>query len=151
VGVGNEETWKRFCTAIQREELTKDPRFKTNADRIALENRNALSKILQNIFLTKPAKDWIDLLWRADIPSGTINSIEDLSKDSHLKSRGAFATVEHAALGEIAIVASMPKLLDTPGSVRLPPPTLGEHTKEVLLELDISEAQIKILKSKSVI
>ncbi len=151
VGVGNEETWKRFCTAIQREELTNDSRFKTNANRIAPENRTALSKILQSIFLTKSARHWIDLLWGADIPSGTINSIEDLAKDSHLRSRGAFASVKHRSLGEISIVTSMPKLLDTPGSVRLPPPTLGEHTKEVLRELGFPNGEISALKSKGII
>lgn len=151
VGVGNEETWKRFCVAIQREELTNDPRFKTNADRIAPENRNALSKILQTIFLTKSARDWVELLWGADIPSGTINSIEDLAEDSHLKSRGAFARVGHRSLGEISLVTSMPKLSETPGSVRLPPPTLGEHTREVLLELGVPDAEIRALESKGII
>jgi len=73
---------------------------------------------------------------------GVINSVEDLPHDPQLLARGAFAQVNHSALGKVRIVAAIPKMSETPGGIRLPPPRLGEHTDQVLLELGLSRREI---------
>jgi crotonobetainyl-CoA:carnitine CoA-transferase CaiB-like acyl-CoA transferase len=142
VAVGNEELWVSFCKAIGREELTTDGRFRSNAERIIPENRAALNDLIEGALQEKTAGEWLEILWKAGIPCGRINEIESLAGDPHLGSRGVFTSVEHPSLGKLGIVAPMPKLSETPGSVRLAPPTLGQHTSEILLQLGFSSSEI---------
>jgi formyl-CoA transferase/CoA:oxalate CoA-transferase len=151
VAVGNEELWKTFCRTIGREELTEDPRFCTNASRIIPENRKALSREVEETFRDRTAEEWIGLLWEAGIPAGPINSVEYLQKDPHLMARGAFAKVSNPVLGEVSIVAAMPKLSSTPGGVHRPPPMLGQHTSELLAELGLSAEEIVKLRSEGLV
>lgn len=151
IAIGNEEQWKELCTIIGREELVDDPRFRTNSERIKEENRKQLIELISSALKERGVSDWLKLLWEKGIPAGKVNKIEELREDKHLRERGVFVNVKHPVLGYIEIVAPIPKLSETPGSVRMPAPILGEHTEQVLLELGISREEIDELRRRNVI
>ncbi len=151
VAVGNDEMWAKLCEIIDRKDLIHDPRFRTNPDRILPENRSALTGILQELFVKRPAASWVNAFRNAGIPAGVINSIEDLQRDPQLLERGTFTEVKHPSLGRLRIVTALPKFSEMSGSVRLPSPKLGEHTDEVLREIGLSRKEIlRLRKDKTI-
>jgi CoA:oxalate CoA-transferase len=151
VAVANEALWRTFCRTIGREELVEDPRFRTNALRTIPENRESLAREVEATFRDRTAGEWIEALWGAGVPAGPINGVEYLPKDPQLVARGAFATVSNPVVGDVDIVAAMPKLSGTPGGVHRPPPTLGQHSSELLAELGLSAEEIARLRSENVV
>lgn len=151
VAVGNDELWARLCNLIGRGDLVNDPRFKTNNERIALENRNALTEILQGIFRTGSAADWQNMLKKSGIPVGIINSVDDLIRDPQLIARRAFAPMRHSSLGKVSLFMGLPRFSGTPAKIRRASPLLGEHTAEILTELGYSKKQILRMQQGHVI
>ncbi|MEM1525359.1 MAG: CoA transferase [Nitrososphaerales archaeon] len=147
----NEELWSKLCKAINREDLLNDPRFKTNAERIIPENREALASILSEVFKQKTSQEWLKILWDAEIPAGPINTIDKLVDDPHLKERGDIVEIEHKTLGMIKLFGIVPKLSETKGEISKPPPLLGQHTIEILKELGYKDEDISELLKKGVI
>ena len=149
VAVGSERQWPRFCEALGLSELTGDPRFATNGDRVV--NRAELHPILARRFADARAHVWLEALTAASIPCGPINDIV-----------GAFASAEAEALGMnveqlhpvwgVIRQAGIPFTLEgTPASIRTPPPTLGEHTENILGELGYSVEDIADLRRRDVV
>jgi CoA:oxalate CoA-transferase len=151
LAVGNDQMWSKLCGLIGRNELVSDPRFRTNPDRIKPENRKAIRQLLDNVFKTRSASVWVGLLRKEGIPAGLISKIEELGNDPQLRARNALVSVTHSKLGNIQVVAALPKLSATPASVRRAAPVLGEHTDQVLVELGYSKKQIVSMRSKGVI
>jgi crotonobetainyl-CoA:carnitine CoA-transferase CaiB-like acyl-CoA transferase len=151
VAVGNDELWAKLCRIIEREDLIADPRFQSNPDRILPANREILTGILQEALMRRPFDSWVKAFNDVGIPGGVINSVEDLAHDPQLRARGAFAVVNHSALGRVEIVAALPKFSNTSGRIRLPSPRLGEHTDEVLRELGLSRREILGLRKSGII
>lgn len=147
VGVANDRQWRAFCEAIGTPQLADDPRFKTNADRTA--NREILSEILQKIFEKNKREYWINILEKYKIPTAPVYEMDEVFKDPYVSDM-IFHT-RHSNLGYIPQL-SEPVLLNgfRLNNIR-PPPTLGEHTVEVLKELGYSDEEIKILKEKGII
>ena len=151
VAVGNDELWAKLCRIIEREDLIADLRFRSNPDRILPVNRKVLTRILQQALLKRPSDSWVGAFREVGIPAGVINSVEDVAHDPHLRARGAFAEVNHPALGKVEIVAALPKFSETSWRIRLPPPRLGEHANEVLRELGLSRRDILELRKSGII
>ncbi len=151
VAVGNDDLWSSLCKLIQRPELIKDPRFRTNTERIKPENRDVLSSLLGKEFHKKALAEWLRLLKEAGIPAGPINRIEDLANDEQLKSRHLLVQVRHKSLGKIKVVSGLPKLSLTPATMRRAPPTLGQHTDEVLYGLGYSKKEISHLRASGIL
>jgi CoA:oxalate CoA-transferase len=135
IAVGNEDLWERLCEFLAIPGLKDDPRFRSNSERIKRGNRSALSKILQGFFLDKPAKEWVESLNAIGIPAGKINPVTALKADPQLLARGAFKQARHSKLGKVDVFMGLPKLPASPPSLRRASPALGEHTKQILLEL----------------
>ena len=133
VGVGNEGLWKKFCAAIGLRELCEDPRFASNADR--LRNYDSLRPLLAGRLKTKPRAEWKRILEEAGIPSGYINTVEEVFNDPQIQARGMIEQIHHPTIGLLKLVGIPIKLSDSPGKIRLPPPRLGEHTEEILAML----------------
>lgn len=130
VAVGNDRLWENFCRAIDRADLLEDERFRTNRERS--KNWKELDDILIPVFENKLAAEWLELLQKAGIPCGPINTIDKVVKDPQLLSRDMIVKTVHGVVGEFLVPGIPVKLSETPGKVERPAPVLGEHTGEVL-------------------
>jgi crotonobetainyl-CoA:carnitine CoA-transferase CaiB-like acyl-CoA transferase len=125
VAVGNDGQFARLCRVLGVPGAAADPRFATNADRVA--NRDALVALLEGALAARGAADWVAALGGAGVPCGLVNDVGE-----------AFALAERLGLGPVADAGGVPQVADpiglsaTPASYRLAPPALGEHTAEVL-------------------
>ena len=150
IGVGNDRLWRTFCPLIGLPQLVDDARYATNAARNA--NRPALIALLQDTFLTKTYEEWEAILVPAGIPMGAINTIDRVVEHPQVAARGALVECTHPVAGTIQTVAPAVRMSETPGSVRMPAPLLGEHTDDVLRErLGMSDAEITALRRSGAI
>ncbi len=137
--------WKIFCPVIGCPELTEDPRYRSNSDRKA--NRDSLVARLQEVFLTRTYEDWETLLTGSGIPVGAINNLAEVVEHPQVRARGSMVEMNHPSAGRVRIVGVPVRLSATPGSVRTPSPTLGQHTDEVLRELGWDANEIDALRA----
>lgn len=140
----SDEQWRRLFAAIERPGLIDDPRFATVGARG--ENIDTVYAILTDAMRDRSTTEWRERLTAADIPNGSANTLTDLLTDSYLEETGFFRTAEHAAAGRICVTAPPISFSATPASIRRLPPMLGEHTEEVLREIDYSDADITALE-----
>jgi crotonobetainyl-CoA:carnitine CoA-transferase CaiB-like acyl-CoA transferase len=150
LAVGSEKLWKVFCPVIGCPELAEDPRYRTNADRA--RNRASLIVKLEQVFLTRTYEDWEAVLLAHGIPVGAINNIAQVVEHPQVKARNTLVEMAHPRAGNVRMVGAPVRLSQTPGSVRTPAPTLGEHTDEVLRELlGLDQAEIDALRAAGAI
>ena len=134
VGVGTEPLWKRFVKMMGIEnDVGSDARFLSNALRI--QHREALYPILQEMFVRETVKSWLKKLAEADIPAAPINNVAGALDDAQTRARNLIVQLQHPAIGTAKSIANPVRLSNTPVTYRLPPPLLGEHTKEILQSL----------------
>ena len=149
IAIGSQKLWKIFCPLIGRPDLTDDARFCDNNARV--QNRELLTGMLQQVFLTKTFDDWAALFEPAGIPFGAINSVDKLVEHPQVKARNAIVDIDHPRAGPYKLVGVPMRLSATPGAVRSPSPALGEHTREALRELlNLDAAQIQTLLDEGV-
>jgi formyl-CoA transferase len=150
VGVASEGIWQRFCAAIGKPELARDPRFERNPDRVA--NRSALIPGLSEIFRSRNNETWLRLLNEAEVPCAPIQTIDEVFHSPQVLHRKMLVEVTHPTAGTVRMAGLPVKFSETPASVRLPPPLLGEHSEQVLSSwLGISGEAVAKLKQKGVI
>ena len=130
VTVPNNKFWTGFCEAIDRREWIADARYATNAKRIA--NRATLIPLITARFGEDTRDRWIKRLLARDVPAGPVNTIDEVVKEGYLDEAGMLTNVMHTTCGKVVTPGLPIRLSATPGAVRLPPPTLGEHNKTVL-------------------
>ncbi|HVQ74966.1 MAG TPA: CoA transferase [Candidatus Binatia bacterium] len=133
VGVANNSLWERFCTALERPDLVRDPRFETEAGRVA--ERDQLVPLLNEILGARPVDEWLAALDRAGVPAGRIKTVAEVCESAHLKARGMVVTLDHPKAGAVTAMGVPIRLHDTPGAAAAPPPLLGQHTEEILTKL----------------
>ena len=149
VAVGSERIWDRFCEGIQREDLRENPDYAGNADRVA--HRSTLVPMLQEMFLTRPVQEWVDVLQNVNVPCGSINDLADVFSDPQILHRQMYQEMPHPTLGTIKQTGLPIKFSLTPGGLDRHPPLLGEHNQEILTGLGYSRAEIERLTEASVI
>jgi crotonobetainyl-CoA:carnitine CoA-transferase CaiB-like acyl-CoA transferase len=135
VAVANPRLWRRFCDAIDRRDLYDDPRFRTNSERMT--NRDALKRELEAHFARWTVDELTARLEQRSVPCGRVRSMRQAIEHPQVEARGLIARQTHPALGAIETLGPVIKLSRTPAQVRLPPPALGEHTKEILDGLQV--------------
>jgi formyl-CoA transferase/CoA:oxalate CoA-transferase len=132
LAVGSDGLWRAFCPLIGAPELTDDPRYATNATRVA--NRVTLVARLQEIFLGRTYAEWEALLEPAGIPVGAIRTLDRVVEHPQVRARALLQESHHPAAASAPVIAPYFRLSATPGGVRSPAPLLGQHTDAVLSE-----------------
>jgi len=145
VGVGNDRQWTALCRVVDREAWRDDPRFRTNGDRVV--HRAEFVPLLEAIFATRPAHDWIELLSAAGIPCGRIRSVPEALDSPEARARDMVVEVEGADGRPLPLVGPPVKLSATPARARSRPPALGEHTDEILGEIGYTREEIERLRT----
>ncbi|UXC35326.1 CaiB/BaiF CoA transferase family protein [Cupriavidus gilardii] len=150
VAVGNDGQFRKFVEAGGRPELSADPRFATNPQRVA--NRDTLVPMLAEMVRPRTRAQWIADLEAAGVPCGPINTLDDVFEDAQVKARGLRVDLPHPSAGEVKLVGSPIKMSATPPQAVRHPPLLGEHTDAVLGEmLGYTPERIAELRAKGVL
>lgn len=148
--IGNNKLWKDFCKAIDKEELTDHPKFKTN--RLRTDNKDELIPILEEVMKSKTTQEWIDIFEEYGLPYSPLNTVDKVVEDDNINYRGMMEEVEQPGIGKVKIAGSPFKLSKTPAEVRSHAPKLGENTEEVLSNLlNYSDEEIENLKDDEVV
>jgi crotonobetainyl-CoA:carnitine CoA-transferase CaiB-like acyl-CoA transferase len=149
IGANNDQQFLRLCEFAGAPELAKDARFVTNADR--LKHRVELLDIFSDLTRRHSTQYWVDGLDVVGLPCGPVNTIDRVFADPQVLHREMRVSMAHPA-GDVPLIGSPLKLSATPVSYRRPPPTLGEHTDEVLRDLaGLDDDQRLALKKAGVI
>jgi len=150
VAAGNDSQYRHFVTAGGEEHLADNPLFKSNPLRV--EHRKKLIPLLEVMTRKKTKSEWISLLEKANVPCGPINNFKEVFENEQVIARKVQINVPHPTVGNMKLVASPMKLSKTPTEVRMAPPTLGQHTAEILHErLKLTDESIASLRDKGII
>ncbi|MGH7276328.1 MAG: CaiB/BaiF CoA transferase family protein [Candidatus Rokuibacteriota bacterium] len=149
VAASGQTMYRRLCTAIGAPELVDDPRFKTIHDRS--KNRKALNAELDRALVKRPSAEWIEILNTAGVPSGPIYNVKQVFEDPQIRHLGMAQTVRHPERGEMKVQGLPATLSRTPGAIRRPAPTHGQHTDEILRELGYTPGEIAELKKNGAV
>jgi crotonobetainyl-CoA:carnitine CoA-transferase CaiB-like acyl-CoA transferase len=150
LAVTGQAIWERFCRTIEREDLIKHADYASSTQRS--KNRDALSEEINATLRTKPSAHWIAFFNEAGVPSGPINSIDEVFADPQVQHLGMAQPVHSDALGrDLTLVGQPVALSETPSSIRLPSPEQGEHTEEILREAGYSDTEIAAFRENGTI
>ena len=146
LAIGNDGQFARFCEACGHPDWAQDARFATNTARV--QHRAELLERLLPVMRTRTTAEWIALLEDKAVPCGPINTVAQAFDDPQVRHRGIARTLPRQSgdgIAQVATVANPMRLSASPVSYRRAPPSLGQHTQEVLHELGLSEDRIRAL------
>jgi formyl-CoA transferase/CoA:oxalate CoA-transferase len=129
IGANKDAFWRSLCGILNLPELTADPRFATNADRV--RNNDALVPLLQDAFMTADSAHWLAALGGAGIPAEPVLAYDEALAHPQAVARGVTAEIQDAARGAIRTLSSPLKLKGTPATLRSRAPDLDEHGAEI--------------------
>lgn len=146
---GNQSFWLKLCQALDRRDLAADPRFGSWLAR--LDHAAALIPLLEATFKARPCGEWLRLLAAHDIPCARVQTLREFMADPFVAHHGMARHYEHGEVGPLTLMGLPISLSETPGRDGGPPPTLGQHTTEILKELGYSAAAIEELAARGII
>ncbi len=149
LAVGNDEQWQRFCRVAGLFEAAGDARFTTNESRV--RHCGALTAIVAGVMRQRTRAEWTTALVPAGVPCGPVRAVDEVLADPQLAAREMVQHVDHATAGSIPLLGIPIKLSATPGAIRRAPPTLGQDTVAVLLELGFGGEEIDALRASGAI
>jgi crotonobetainyl-CoA:carnitine CoA-transferase CaiB-like acyl-CoA transferase len=149
LGVGSDNTWRKFCEVAGLEDLGKDPRYATNAGRVA--HYDELMPRVRAVIQQRSTEEWLALLRAAEVPVGKINSVSEALADPHLAERNFLVELPHPSLGLLRSLATPITMSMTALRYELHPPLLGEHTEQILTEMGYSPEQIQTFRQQGVV
>jgi len=149
LGIANDRLWGKFCQDAGLLEAANDPRFRTNPARVA--NKEETVSLVQSVLRTRSGKAWVTAMRAAGVPCAPINTFDDLMADSHLAERGMFTEWQKDGQDRVRSVAYPVTLNGEKMPVRLPPPSLGEHSAVILHEFGFEPAEIDGLIAAGVV
>ena len=150
LAIGNDAQFQRFCDLADRLDLSEDERFQKNSLRVRY--RDSLVPEVVGIMKTKTTEQWLNELNQRGIPCGPIHNLDQVFADPQVRHRGMQQTLNHPTAGTVSSVGNPIKLSVTPVEYEKAPPTLGQHTADVLKAvLGLDEAGIAELLEGRVI
>jgi crotonobetainyl-CoA:carnitine CoA-transferase CaiB-like acyl-CoA transferase len=149
LGVANDVLWRKFCELAGLSAIADDPRFRTNADRVA--NRAATVGMVQAVMVTRTADEWVRRLSEVGIPASPINSFADVTEHPHTAASGMVIELPHERYGTLKTVAQPIVFDGKRNQPSRPPPTHGEHTTSILRDLGYSDDAIARLRTEKAV
>ncbi len=150
LAVGNDGQFRRFAKLVGDEALADDPRFATNAERVA--NHDALLALIGPALRSKTRQEWDELLAEENIPGGPVLSVAQAIDHPQIAARGSVLSHEHPTAGTVRTVATPVRFDGRAPAPMTGPPTLGQHTREVLgTRLGLDDAALDELEALGVI
>jgi formyl-CoA transferase len=148
IGANADSIFKRMMRAIGRPDLAEDPALANNDGRV--KRTEELDRVIGEWTARHELDHVLEVLEKAEVPSGRIYSIADIAADLHYQARGM---IERHRLGDrdVMLPGMVPKLSETPGGTRWIGPRLGEHTDEVMGRAGYSGAEIAGLRARGVV
>jgi len=141
--------WERLCQTIGAEGLLSDPRFST--PKLRSEHRHALNQAIEQRLATATSAHWCDALNGAGVPSGPINTIDQVFADPQVQHLGMVEEIASPYYDPLRVVAQPFRLSDAESGLRARPPEWGEHTDEILLSLGYSAEDVAGFRQRGVI
>ena len=149
IGAANQANWERLLEVLGAPELGRDPRFADNAGRMS--HLAELVEQLTPCFRSRTTASWLEKFQAAGIPAGPVLSIAAMHADPQVKARRMVTEVPHSRLGQVETLGAPVKFSATPASLTRGAPLLGEHTREVLLEVGYSDREAESLEAEGAI
>jgi crotonobetainyl-CoA:carnitine CoA-transferase CaiB-like acyl-CoA transferase len=149
VACGNQSFWAKLCIALGMQEFTDDPRFASWLLRI--QNSEALLPIIEKRFGEKPRAEWLEILAAHDIPSAPVMTIQQFMDDPGVQAQDMMHEYDHPDVGRLRVMGQPLAFAGTPTRDPGPPPTLGQHTDEVLREIGYDAAAVNELRARKVV
>ncbi len=150
LAIGNDSQFTHFCKLAGQADLASDPDFSTNQNRVI--NREKLIPLIEQIMNKHSEEWWLENLSTRGIPCGPINTIDQVFADPQVLHREMQVSLKHPKAGTSPSVANPIKFSETPVNYHLAPPTLGQHSAQILSELlDLPADKIEELKARGII
>jgi len=149
IAANKQEQWEAVADVLGVPALKTDDRFRERDTR--KKNRKALTPLLEERLATRDTASWVEELNAHDVPAGAILTLQQAVAQPQLSHREAFASVAVEGIGPIPLLNMTAKFQKTPGTVDTPPPTLGQHTLEILQGIGYSADDVAALKARKIV
>jgi crotonobetainyl-CoA:carnitine CoA-transferase CaiB-like acyl-CoA transferase len=140
---------ERLFRAVGRPDMVDDPRFRTNTDRVA--NAEECERPIREFILARTLADALAVFEAAEVTAAAVYDVDQLLDDPHVKAREIIVEVPDADMGTLPMHNVVPRLSETPGALRAPAPELGQHNRELLGALGLSDDDLARLRERKVI
>ena len=149
VACGNQSFWVKLCTALGMQDFADDPRFASWL--LRLQNNEALLPIIEKRFGEKPRAEWLEILAAHDIPAAPVKTIQEFMEDPAVRHHDMVHEYDHPDVGRLRLMGQPLAFAGSPTRDPGPPPTLGQHTDEVLRELGYDATVVNDLRARKVV
>ncbi|OTA55665.1 CoA-transferase family III [Hypoxylon sp. EC38] len=149
-GGGNDRLFGILCDGLGRPEWKTDPKYSINSQRVA--NRDELEAKIEEISMQKTTQEWLDIFEGKGMPYAAVNDVQGALNHEHTKARNMVTEINHDQCGPIKLVNTPVKYSESKPGIRTAPPTLGQHTDEILTDfLGLESDEVTALKEKGAV